>query len=49
MKKKLLQTTSTKKLEKVYNFFNITKANKSKKNSFQPIRYPNARTTTGKP
>ena len=34
MKNKLLQTTLTKTLEKINEFFNITKSNKSKKTLF---------------
>ena len=42
MKKKLLKTTFTEKLEKVTNFLN------PKKNSLRPIGYPHARKTIGK-
>ena len=47
MKKKLLKTTFTEKLEKVTKFFNISKAYKSKK-FLQSIGYPDARKTIGK-
>ena len=45
MKKKLLKTTFTEKLEKVTKFFNILKHINPNKNSLQPIGYPDAKMT----
>ena len=48
MKKKLLKTTFTEKLEKVTKFFNISKTYKSQKIFPQLIGCPDARKTIGK-
>ena len=48
MKKKLLKTTFTEKVEKLLNFLIFQKHLNPKKNCLQPIGYLDARKTIGK-